>query len=486
MSEQREPNAKAAGRARRLSLGRLIDDFIVLASGQFISKIFGFIAFAWLARQLSVEEYGAVETAFGMAAIGAIALEMGTGAVGVRRISQKHGSAPEVLGSVITARACLAVVVAPFLAVFYAGTTKTVAPDILFWLFAASLFAIPLNHNWFFQSQERMGVAGFGQTLRMGVFLIAVFALAPQERGVIFVAIAEILGAAAMAVWFSAFAYSMIRPARPHYRLGAGVALIRESAEVGASAFVNALAQYLPILILAAASSGSETAQFGAAQRLLLSLITFSFIYYFNLYPLIARRIVEDHDSLRVVLSASVRVTAWAGVTTAGMLHAAAPLVMGLVFGGEFRAAGPEFGALVWSGAIVLSSGNARWLLIAGRRQSSLLVAQLANAAVVVGLGLVLAPSFGAMGAAAACIAGALSLWTIAHIRTQGLPVRPRLRDSAPAYLSALAIIGALTLTDFAVWQNAGLAAAILAVGAAADRGLLPAFRALVRAKSAT
>ena len=476
---------RKAPRRRRITLGQLIDDFIVLASGQFLSKIFGFLAFAWLARQLTVEDYGAVETAVGMAAIGAIALEMGTGAVGVRRIAQGESSAATVLGSVIAGRMALAVLAAPALALFYITLTKSTAPDLLFWLFAASLFAVPFNHNWFFQSREKMGVAGFGQTLKMGAFLVAALVLAPQSNGVTYVAVAEIIAATAMAFWFSGFAFYAIRPERPLYSLASSGKLLRESAQLGASSFVNALAQYLPILVVASVANDIETAQFGASQRLILSLMTFSYVYYFNLYPLIARKIVEDAEALQRIIAASVRVTAWAGVIMAVLLWTLAPLIMRLIFGRSFEAAAPEFGILAWSSAIILASGNARWLLVASKRQGALLAAHLVNATCVVGLGYAFASFGGGAGAAAACIVGALGLWAVAHWRTAGLVVRPGLAGNLPAVAVAAAIVIALTLIDLG-GLGPVIAILMLAVGLLCDRQLPIAIEALVKAKAAT
>ncbi len=478
--------AAIGGRKGRLSLGRLIDDFLILASGQFVSKIFGFLAFAWLARQLTVEDYGAVETAVGMAAIGAIALEMGTGAVGVRRITQGETDPRAVLGMVITGRMLLAIVAAPLLAMFYIAVTKSTAPDLLFWLFAASLIAIPFNHNWFFQAHEKMGVAGFGQTLKMGVFLVAVLLFAPQKSGVVWAGVAELIAALAMAIWFSAFAYPMIRPGRPDYNIGGGVRLLRESGQLGASSFVNALAQYLPILVVATAANDAETAEFAAAQRLILSLMTFSYVYYFNLFPLIARRMIDDSDALRAIIAASERVTAWVGVIAGVALWMFAPLIMRIIFGATFEAAGREFEILAWSGAIILASGNARWLLVSGKRQGMLLAAHIVNVACVVGLGFVLAPALGGAGAAFACIAGACGLWIVAHLGTRGLEVRPGLYGNIIPATTAAAIVATLTLLDLDVLVAGGLALAMLAAGIAADRRLPGAVKALMRAKSAT
>ena len=487
MSDAETGIAKTKSRGkRRPSLGRLIDDFIILASGQLFSKIFGFLAFAWLARTLTVENYGAVETAVGMAAIGAIALEMGTGAVGVRRISQENASPRSVLGAVITGRLGIAIIAAPLLAAFYILVTKSTAPDLLFLIFAASLFAMPFNHNWYFQAHERMGIAGFGQTLKMALFFAGVIIFAPQRNGVLFGAYAELIAAFAMAGWFSFFGYRMIRPHRPDYSLDGGVKLLQESAQLGASSFVNALAQYLPILVVAAAANDAETARFGASQRLVISLMTFSYIYYFNLFPLIARKMADNLESLDRIVSASVRVTAWAGVIAASILTALAPQIMQTIFGREFVSAGLEFSILAWSGAIALASGNARWLLVAGKRQESLLAAQIVNAVLVVSFGYFLSLYFGGVGASLGCIIGACGLWFIAHTQTKGLTVRAGLIGNLPPALTAAAVLISLTITKFGPMQSVVMVFALLTVGVFADRKLMPAARALINAKSAT
>ncbi len=484
MSAPPNPGIPSNPKRPRLSVGRLIDDFFVLATGQFLAKVFGFLAFAWLARMLTLEDYGAVETAVGMAAIGAVALEMGTGSIGVRRIAQKESRPHVVLGSVITARLLLAVVIAPALAFSYAALTAQSMPDGLFWLFAVSLLAFPFNHNWFFQSQEKMAAAGFGQTLKMGVFLLAIHFLAPAQNGVLQVGVAEIIAVATMALWYSALAFRRLRPHRPVYDLNSGAALLRESGPLGGSAVVNAAGQYIPLVIVAAVSTAAETAEFGASQRLIVSLITFSFVYYFNLYPLLARRLVEDHGALRSIVTASVRVTAWIGVLVAVALWAAGPFVMKLVFGDEFAGAGPEFGILAWGGAITLASGNARWLLVTGQRQTSLFAAQCVGAATIVILCFVLTPIWGGVGAAVACLCGAVVLWGVAHWRTFGLPVRASLTGNLPAAGAAAGVVALLTIMNVGQLERALIAISAVALGMALDREWRVSIKVLARAKS--
>lgn len=470
---------------KRRGLGRWLEDLLVLSAGQLLSKTFGFIAFAWLARQLTLEEYGALETAVGMSALGIIALELGTGSAGVRRISQKDGAATETLGAVMLVRLVLAVVLAPLLALTYVEFTKSDAFDMLFWIFAFGLFAMPLNLSWFFQSQEKMFVAGFGQTLKMGVFLAAAVAVSPKEHGVIPVAYAELAAVAAMALWYAVFAARWLKSLRFRESAAAGARMFKESATLGLSSFINALAQYLPLLIVAALADDRETAKFGASQRLVISLATFSYVYFFNLYPLISRHLAQDHAALDRLLSASGRVATWTGVAVCGLLSAAAPFLMPLIFGEGFKAAAGEFAVLVWIGASMLALGNAKWLLTAGQRQASLLAAHVITVAVVAGLCFLLIPRLGGVGAAIACNAGFLAQWAAAHWGTRGMAVRPRVSDNLAPVAAAMIIIIALTGLKPEPSVAIGIVVAVVVFGIALDRKFLPSFRTLVHAKSA-
>jgi O-antigen/teichoic acid export membrane protein len=142
----------------------------------------------------------------------------------------------------------------------------------------------------------------------------------------------------------------------------------REGSAIGAAAVIWALIQYAPLMMLANIAGMADTAYFGAAHRLGVSLVTFSWIYHFNFYPTIARRMLADPGTTAALTRASFRVAAWGGIASAlGLTLAAEPLLM-LLFGERFGAAAAAFGVLVWTFPVTLLSGHARWILVAARR----------------------------------------------------------------------------------------------------------------------
>src|SRR4029078_1334872 len=107
----------------------------------------------------------------------------------------------------------------------------------------------------------------------------------------------------------------------------------REAAPIGMAAAVWALIQYAPLLMLANMAGMVDTAYFGAAHRLGVSLVTFSWIYHFNFYPTIAHRLVADPDATARLARASFRIAAWAGIGVALALTLAAEPLLTTLYG---------------------------------------------------------------------------------------------------------------------------------------------------------
>lgn len=464
-----------SGRNRgRLGFGKLLEDLLVLSTGQLTARLLGFVAFAILARRLSTADYGIIETAVSMAAVGVAAVELGTGPVGVRRLASGSQDARSATGSVISARLVMTATVAPALLAIYALLTAADRGAVAAYaLFAAGLFAAPFNHSWFFQERARAGAAAAGQTIRMATFLLVLALCVPAGGEVWRVGLAEAIAATAMGLFYSLALRKELSGARPNYDWRAGLALLKESAPLGAASFASAASQYLPVLIVAGVAGATEAAELGAAQRIGAALVAFSFTYQFNLYPLYARRLASDRDGLQKLLDASSRFMSWISVGLVLALALGACPIMTLLFGSKFETAGAAFSVLSIGIGATFLSGNARWMLIAAERTKSLLVAQIAGAATAICVSAALSAAFGSTGAAAGAAAAALVVWAFAHNRTRGLPARPAMKHIVGPGTVAIVIAAATH-----AWVAPPLAEAIVAAVVYAVAALLdPAFR---------
>jgi O-antigen/teichoic acid export membrane protein len=156
-------------------------------------------------------------------------------------------------------------------------------------------------------------------------------------------------------------------------------------------------------------------AWFGASHRTAVALLTLSRMYHFNLYPAVARRAGQEAVEMRRLVTASFRVSAWAGILAALVLTLLARPLLVLAFGKHFAVAAPTFAILVWMLPIELLSGHARWTLIATGQQRYVLRAHVAGLATSLLVGAALIPALQSVGAAVALLAASFAVWGVAH-----------------------------------------------------------------------
>ncbi len=465
----------------------MLHDLSLLWFGQIVTKAITFLAFAFLARRLPAPQYGAVEYAMGMATLASLAIDGGLGSVGVRRLSQHEDTAARLAALVPTAQLCISLIVAPGMFVFAWFFAKDVRAVTLVGLVAISVMLTPWKQDWLFQSLGRMGQIVAAQTIRVMVFAIGVIALVWGEKQLNLVGVMEIVSVAAATLFMMVLQQRSIAPVATSFNLKDLYGLGREGISIGAAAIVWAMIQYAPLMMLANLAGMTDTAYFGAAHRLAVSLVTFSYIYHFNLYPTIARRMGDNPEALTALTRASFRGVAWGGIGLAlGMTLAAAPL-LAILFGERFKAAAPAFQLLIWTFPVTLLSGHARWLLVAARRSHDMLTAQLAGAATVLVLGWVLIGQMGAVGAALVMLLSCIAIWAAAHAFVMkhigGAPLAPCLM---PAALAA-ALLLACRFLSLNPWVEAfGAVAVFFALAPLVDRALPADLARIMKAKPAT
>lgn len=473
----------------RRSPVELLRDFFTLSGGELLAKIAGFVAFAYLARVLPAESYGAVELAVAVTMFFALVVDFGFAPIGARELVRTADADPRRLAAIIaTLRAGLA---ATSIVVVWTGTALAdaePATKALVRVFSLSLVGAPFVLNWMFQGLARLGWVAGAQLVRNLVFAALVLALVHTTENLLRVGWIEVASLVAMAAWYGAGYLRVVgRPA-----LGAPLAELRamavEAWPVGASRTLWVLYQYVSSLLVASLVGGAEMAWFGAAHRLVTSLGTFVQLYHFNLYPTFVAALSEGRAALHRALVPSFRVVAWAGVGGAFAVTLLARKICALLFGDPFVASGPALAVLIWTLPIALLGSHARFLLIGAGHQRAELAANGAGAAVALLLGLGLVPGFGAVGGGFAMLGGALATWLTAHFlassRIGGIPfVGPALR---PLLLAAGLGSAASFAPGAGTWPG-GLAASALFVALAplVERALWHDARALWRARKA-
>jgi O-antigen/teichoic acid export membrane protein len=455
---------------------RFIEDYALIASGELLSKIAGFLAFAYLARLLEPQSYGAVELAVAVGMVGYLVVDFGLGPIAARAVTASRERSDHFTGSVPSIRTAISLVSVASAAGFGSWLARTDDERSLVVLFACALLAAPWVLDWLFQGIDRMKWVAPAQMLRMFLFLAGVLLFVDGPEHLLRVGIVEIAAFGSMAIYYVAAARAngerpALRPDAPTVR-----SLVREAAPVGGGQLLWALNQYLPTFALAALTAGSEVAYYGAAHRIVFSLSSFIFLYFFTLYPSLVRATSERPQDFQPLTTHSLRATAWLGLLAGLMGTLLAVPICELAFGEAFGDSATALAILVWVLPINLLSGHARFALIAAGQQVAQMWAQAAGFVLTLVLCAALVPSYHALGAAYAMLASALAVWAIAHVATTRL-VAP-MSAFAPLWkpgLAALAILGSLELLALeSVWWDAALAAsAYIALALSLERATL-------------
>ncbi len=388
---------------------KLFRDLVSLISGQSVSMVIGFLAFAYLARVLDAAQYGAIELAISIAAFSAIVIECGAGTIGVRELARTPERAPDLATQVPMARLMLALVVIPVVVAAGYFADQGYEVTLLIWIYALSLLAVPLKQEWLLQGYERITLAALAQPIRTAIFAGGVFLLVAPGGSILTVGLIELAAVVAVSVYYLTAQYVWTVPFRLGWPPRTAVFFLKEGFSVGLSNMLWAFMLYAPMFMLVSLSGGSGAAWLGAAMRIVISLMTLSFIYHFNLYPVITRTVQHDRGAWGRIMKASVHLVAWGAITLAVVLTLLSAQIMGLVFGPNFRAAGPVLAVLAWAVPIRMLSGHARWSLIGCAHQKYLLWGEISGAIVLVSVGMLAVPVLGATGAALALCAGLLA-----------------------------------------------------------------------------
>jgi O-antigen/teichoic acid export membrane protein len=393
----------------------LLWGFTSLAAGQLTAMALGVVGFAYLARTLPPSSYGLVEYAVGLTAIGTIVVESGLGPVGVLEIAKDRSRAAAIATSIARTRLLLALLVVPLIG-FSTLVTDIGEAAALIWLYALALFTVPLKQDWLLQALDKMPRVAPAQALRSGVFAAGVVLLVGGVDDLLTIGAIEIAAASAAALYFLASARAIGLRRHPPSPPFDAWSLVRSGAGLGASNIVWTFLLYAPILIVTNIAGAQEAAWLGGAQRIVYSLVAFSALYFFNLYPAIARGVIGDRALWAHLIGSSFRVMGWVSLGTALVATILADVILVAVFGAGFQAAAPVFALYIWLFPVRLLAGHARWSLVAAGRQRYLLLSELGGGLMLVPTAPALAAGYGALGVALAVLAANLTSWVLAEV----------------------------------------------------------------------
>lgn len=394
---------------------RLTRNFGWLALGELAAKVFGFFAFAYLARVLGPGDFGQLEFALALIFFFTLLVDSGLTAIGGREIAKNESALKQYTIHIIALRFLLAVGAYALLAAGVALSGKPWPIKKLLLLYGLTLMTLPALLPFVFQGRELMRTIATASVIRWGLFAGGVFFFV-QGPGEIW-AVPLVDGGALVCVGvfylvsFSRF-FGSIRQkidARLLWKIW------RQALPLGGSELVWALKVYFATVLLGSLIQGPEVGWFGAAHRIVISLHSFVWLYFFNLLPVLARSAQKVSDDIRRLFRVSLVLTAAGGLSVGIVGTVFAGPIISLIYGSQYGEAAAVLKILVWLLPLALMSGHYRYLLIGYSRQDLEFVGAAAGGTVNVALNILLTPAYGIQAAAWFLIASEIVIWGVTY-----------------------------------------------------------------------
>ncbi len=395
-------------------LRSLVRDYAALAGSEIMSKAAGFVAFAYLARTLGPDAYGTIEFTVAIHMVAFLVVDFGLAPIGARAITNDPTRAHGLGRQIPALRLLLSFVAYASMLLCTVAIGRSDALPLVA-LYGLSLLASPWKLNWLLQGLDLIRFVGPAQLVYMVAFALGVVVVVRSPEDMMRVGFVEIGAATLMAGYFITIGRRHVPDLRPKFDTAALRPLFREAAPVGVSQLMWAVNQFGPTLVVASLLASDAVAYFGAAHRILLSLGSFVFLYFFNIYPSLVRATENGAADFARGVGLSFRLTSWTSAVIGLVGTLLAVPICTLVYGDAFAPTGELLGLLIWVLPLSFASGHARFALLASGNQRMELVTQTLSAVVTLVGCVVLIPIHGIGGAAMAMLASASLGWLTAH-----------------------------------------------------------------------
>jgi O-antigen/teichoic acid export membrane protein len=416
---------------------------LVLA-GRAIGLALNAVTFLWIARGLGPERFGLYTLAFVYVSFFATVIDNGLNIVVTRAIAREPDDAGRLVGNALVLKTLLCL---PLMGLAVVLAHAPWAPPGLRDLVAVASGLILVTGlsavNALFQARAQMAWVVGGDLVARALFLIGA-PMVIRAGGSL-----ETL----FAVQVASMAAGLLLPLgralvelAPRLRIDPSVwrGLVGPAAALSASLALGMLTARFDMMVLPAVASPRAVGQYAAAFRLVDLLLLLPALMLQVVFPAFVAR-AGAVDALEARFRRVERVLALLGLPAAVFLTMAAGPVLVVTGGAAYAGGASSLALLAWGMMAVYLSNGMLYVLVATGRSQALLGWSAAGAAASVLLGLVLAPRFGPIGAAAATVtAHTIVLLGLSSVLWRSLRVRPW-PDGLPDIALATGVVAAVT-----------------------------------------
>lgn len=396
---------------RRTYALRVINSMTWVLAQQVLRYATGFVLGIFIARHLGVEQYGLLAYASALVAVLAWLSSLGLDPVAVRELVQESGRRDDLLGSLVSLRACgallLVLALIALLNIIDPADPRARTMAVLI-AFAQLPMALESIDCWFYaqQAASRTAIAKIvALAILVMVRIVLIWQAAPVEAFA-WAILAE--GVVVATVMVIAYSRAGCNPRNLRPRLATLRTLLVTGWPLIAAAAAAAVYQRVDQVLIGKVAGFAAVGAYSVAMRFIEASYLVPVAMLLTLYPALVAARNSDiglyHGRVQALFDAGF----WSGLVFAFLLWLAGGTLVRLLFGREFDAAATVLSVLAWLPILTFTGlVRLRVLMAEGALRTALALELLVCALNIAG-NLVLIPNWGAQGAATAALAAAL------------------------------------------------------------------------------
>ena len=384
------------------SLRQMLRGMLRLGSGELVGRVFSVSVVILLGHRYGVVILGMYALALTVTQYLQPLIDFGLRHIGARLMAQYPGSGGEIMHRVQRRRLLMAGAAVPF-TLIYAWLAK-LPLDMRVWLalFSATGALYALSLEWAAWGWEHLRLVGLSRALVPFCILVAVAAVHPSGRQVLWWAMAGnaagfLLQAAVFRAWWNRYRPSDREAIENLKEVGDSLAWRRTSV-MGVAWFSNMAFNSIDLLMLGAMSNAQQVGLYSAAYRLLSQVLVTYYLFTNALYPRLARQTTEDR--VRMLRPRVLLALFGAGVVLAIGLAMVRRGLLTIFFGHQFLAAAALLFVLTWCLPLDFLTSYLSNAYIAWGMEKRVLLCTAVAAACNILLNLIWIPAYGAKAAA--------------------------------------------------------------------------------------
>lgn len=381
-----------------------VKNALSLFFGDVVTRIFGFITTAYLARVLGVESFGRIGFAQAILTYGIVSTNFGLLTIGTRDIAKDRSQIKGLVNNILGLRLVLTLIAFGLTLIFIGLIPKPTLVKQLLLFYTISLFAQSLLLEWVFEGIERMEYIGIARVLSSAFYLGLTILIIKSSGQLLTVPIiyffSQFFGVLLLfSIYLRSFGLAV-----PQFNLKAFRKIFIVALPVGIASVMAQIYSNFGIVALSFLATDTDLGLYNAAFRLVTFILLIDRVFYTTFLPVISRYFAAKSGRIKELIETLTKLilTIALPICIGGMVLAKGLIIK--IFGLQYSNCTVIFQIIIWFFLLTIMNSLYGFGLIGAGREK--LFARNIGIGTICTIGsvIILSYRFGAIGAAIATL----------------------------------------------------------------------------------